>query len=144
MWFLNAPVSQTGLFGDAVEHFVQQFSTAEKQTEAISCCLHPASGGSVPVYSSPRVASCVQAMANLPASGRTRGPETGDQEMHLIPPSEHTHKRGAQGAVGGSVPCSRVSPHSPQPTFTPPHLQSLPDMSLEPTTFGVQVRLSNY
>ncbi len=33
--FLNAPVSQTGLFGDAVENFAQQFSTAQKQTEAI-------------------------------------------------------------------------------------------------------------
>ncbi len=33
--FLNAPVSQTGLFGDAVESFAQQFSAAQKQTEAI-------------------------------------------------------------------------------------------------------------
>ncbi len=30
--FLNAPVSQTGLFGDAVESFAQQFSAAQKQT----------------------------------------------------------------------------------------------------------------
>ncbi len=33
--FLNAPVSQTGLFGDAVENFAQQFSAAQKHTEAI-------------------------------------------------------------------------------------------------------------
>ncbi len=33
--FLNAPVSQTGLFGDAVESCAQQFSLAQKQTEAI-------------------------------------------------------------------------------------------------------------
>ncbi len=33
--FLNAPVSQTGLFGDALESFAQQFSAAQKQTEAI-------------------------------------------------------------------------------------------------------------
>ncbi len=33
--FLNAPLSQTGLFGDAVENFAQQFSAAQKQTEAI-------------------------------------------------------------------------------------------------------------
>ncbi len=33
--FLNAPVSQTGQFGDAVENFAQQFSAAQKQTEAI-------------------------------------------------------------------------------------------------------------
>ncbi len=33
--FLNAPLSQTGLFGDAVESCAQQFSAAQKQTEAI-------------------------------------------------------------------------------------------------------------
>ncbi len=33
--FLNAPVSQTGLFSDAVESCAQQFSAAQKQTEAI-------------------------------------------------------------------------------------------------------------
>ncbi len=33
--FLNAPVSQTGLFGDEVENSAQQFSAAQKQTEAI-------------------------------------------------------------------------------------------------------------
>ncbi len=33
--FLNAPVSQTGLFGDAVKSCAQQFSAAQKQTEAI-------------------------------------------------------------------------------------------------------------
>ncbi len=34
--FLNAPVSQTGLFGDTVESFAQQFSPAQRQTEAIT------------------------------------------------------------------------------------------------------------
>ncbi len=33
--FLNAPESQTSLFGDAVESCAQQFSAAQKQTEAI-------------------------------------------------------------------------------------------------------------
>ncbi len=34
--FLNSPVSQTGLFGDTVEKFAQQFSAVQKQSEAIS------------------------------------------------------------------------------------------------------------
>ncbi|KAI2652443.1 ORF V: Enzymatic polyprotein [Labeo rohita] len=34
--FLNAPVSQVGLFGDTVEDFAQQFSAVQKQTEAIN------------------------------------------------------------------------------------------------------------
>ncbi len=33
--FLNAPMLQTGLFGDAVESFAQQFLPAQRQTEAI-------------------------------------------------------------------------------------------------------------
>ncbi len=33
--FLNDPVSQTGLFGDAVESIAQQFSAAQRQTEVI-------------------------------------------------------------------------------------------------------------
>jgi len=37
--FLNSPVSQTGLFGDAVENFAQQFSAVQKQTEAIKHIL---------------------------------------------------------------------------------------------------------
>ncbi|KAL1277248.1 hypothetical protein QQF64_023921 [Cirrhinus molitorella] len=37
--FLNAPISQTGLFGDAVENFAQQFSAAQKQSEAIKHIL---------------------------------------------------------------------------------------------------------
>ncbi len=37
--FLNSPVSQTGLFGDAVENFAQQFSAVQKQSEAISHIL---------------------------------------------------------------------------------------------------------
>ncbi len=60
----------------------------------------------------------------------------------------HTHSsEHTPGAVGGSVPCSRshlsrgiemervLVIHSP-------HQQSLPDLRLEPTTFGLQVQLS--
>ncbi|XP_051551627.1 uncharacterized protein LOC127439454 isoform X2 [Myxocyprinus asiaticus] len=34
-WFLAAPISQAGLFGDTVEDFAQQFSAVKQQTEAI-------------------------------------------------------------------------------------------------------------
>ncbi len=37
--FLNAPVFQTGFFGDTVENFAQQFSVAQKLTEAIKHIL---------------------------------------------------------------------------------------------------------
>ncbi len=49
--FMNAPVSQTGLFGDAVESFAQQFFGSTKadwsdqtcQAPEETCCFHPAS-----------------------------------------------------------------------------------------------------
>ncbi len=37
--FLNAPISQGGLFGDTVEGFAQQFSAVQQQTEAIQHIL---------------------------------------------------------------------------------------------------------
>ncbi len=63
--FLNAPVSQTGLFGDAVESFSQQFSAAQKQTEAIKyimCRRKPAA--STPA-AAPQPARC---SGRLPAA----------------------------------------------------------------------------
>ncbi|KAI2650818.1 Transposon Ty3-G Gag-Pol polyprotein [Labeo rohita] len=45
--FLDAPISQAGLFGETVEEFAQQFSTVKQQTEAIKHILprHAASAG---------------------------------------------------------------------------------------------------
>ncbi len=37
--FLDSPISQAGLFDDTVESFAQQFSAAQKQTEAIKHTL---------------------------------------------------------------------------------------------------------
>ncbi len=37
--FIDAPISQAGLFGDTVEGFAQQFSVVQKQTEAIQHIL---------------------------------------------------------------------------------------------------------
>ncbi len=37
--FLDAPISQAGLFGDTVEGFAQQFSVVQQQTEAIQHIL---------------------------------------------------------------------------------------------------------
>ncbi len=37
--FLDAPISQAGLFGDTVEGFAQQFSAVQQQTQAIQHIL---------------------------------------------------------------------------------------------------------
>ncbi len=78
--------------------------------------------------------------------------------LHLTHPSAHTnssehthtHREHTPGAVGGSVPCSRVWPQSwywrrrRALVIHSPHRQFLPDLRLEPATFGLQVRLSNH
>ncbi|KAL1256765.1 hypothetical protein QQF64_012310 [Cirrhinus molitorella] len=95
--FLNAPISQTGLFGDAVENFAQQFSAAQKQSEAIKHIL-------------PRRAAAAstrrpQRLSLLVAEG---GP--------LLPPPLHRSRRsslhnGAVEPVAGQPP----SPSRPPP-----------------------------
>ncbi len=64
--FLNSPVSQTGLFGDAVENFAKQFSAVQKQSEAISHILPRRSA----------VASTLPPAAPQPARRRGRPPAT--------------------------------------------------------------------
>ncbi len=45
--FLDAPISQGGLFGDTVEGFAQQFSAVQQQTEAIQQQMPPARAGAL-------------------------------------------------------------------------------------------------
>ncbi len=47
--FLDAPISQAGLFGDTVEGFAQQFSAVQQQTEAIQHILLDAPSTAAPV-----------------------------------------------------------------------------------------------
>ncbi len=98
--FLNAPVSQTGLFGDAVENFAQQFSAAQKQTEAIRHILpRRAAAASTPLprsrRSSLQPSSTVEPAAGQPprpsrsppnqaASVEASGPETDDPGMEMF------------------------------------------------------------
>ncbi len=46
--FLDSPISQAGLFGEAVEDFAQQFSAAQKHSAPAVCCsLHLATGSTL-------------------------------------------------------------------------------------------------
>ncbi len=66
--FLNAPVSQTGLFGDAVESCAQQFSAAQKQTEAIKHIMRrrkPAAA-STPAAAPQPARRCGRPLSGLP------------------------------------------------------------------------------
>ncbi len=115
--FLNAPVSQTGLFGDAVENFAQQFSAAQKQTEAIRHIL-------------PRraAAASTRPPAAVPRSTRRRG----------RPPAAAPRSRAADAAASSqAAPWSRPQgsrPARPGPRQT--RRQASEQAALRRTTQG--------
>ncbi len=115
--FLNAPVSQTGLFGDAVENFAQQFSAAQKQTEAIRHIL-------------PRraAAASTRPPAAVPRSTRRRG----------RPPAAAPRSRAADAAASSqAAPWSRPQgsrPARPGPRQT--RRQASKQAALRRTTQG--------
>ncbi len=61
--FLNTPMSHTGIFGNAVENFAQQFSSAQKQTEVIKHIMRRS-----------KPAASIPAAAPQPARRRGRPP----------------------------------------------------------------------
>ena len=92
---LDAPISQAGLFGGAVEDFAQQFSTAQKQTEAIKHIL-------------PR-RSAAQPSAQNPQPARRRG-----RPPAAAPPARPQQQPSPGPRCGGS------RRQVPQPSPAPP------------------------
>ncbi|KAI2653488.1 Transposon Ty3-G Gag-Pol polyprotein [Labeo rohita] len=102
--FLDAPISQAGLFGETVEEFAQQFSTVKQQTEAIKHILprRAASAGPAQPKQQPppaprrgRPAGPVVSPAQRPLRTRVRlqsVPETGSpgREDLLTCPDPHS------------------------------------------------------
>ncbi len=101
--FLNAPVSQTGLFGDAVESCAQQFSAAQKQTEAIKHIMR---------RRKPAAAS-TPAAAPQPARRRGRPPLATPLWPPLLP------RRGSSLPLCGVV--EPVTGRTPSPSRPPPN-----------------------
>ncbi len=77
--FLEAPISQGGLFGDTVEGFAQQFSAVQQQTEAIQHIL--------PRRDAPSTA----ALGARPQSARRRGRPPASSRA-APPQAESTHR----------------------------------------------------
>ncbi len=91
--FLNAPVCQAGLFGDTVENFAQQFSVAQKQTEAIKHIL-------------PRrpAAASTQSSAAAPPSARRRGRPPAAASAPAQPKQQPPPRRQVAGRKGNAQP----------------------------------------
>ncbi len=99
--FLDAPISQAGLFDDTVEGFAQQFSAVQKQTEAIQHIL--------PRRDAPAVAA---APRTRPPSARRRGRPPASSRA--APPRAEAEARPARRASRRSAtsPASHPGPKS--------------------------------
>ncbi len=106
--FLDAPISQGGLFGDTVEGFAQQFSAVQQQTEAIQHIL--------PRRDAPSTA----APGARPQSARRRGRPPASSRA-APPQAESTH-RCVEPLAG-----ERRPPRSSQAPSRPENRRSGPD-----------------
>ncbi len=100
--FLDAPISQAGLFGDTVEGFAQQFSAVQQQTEAIQHIL--------PRRDAPSTA----APGARPQSARRRGRPPASSRA-APPQAESTHRpaRRASRRRAAPPPCPNQAPSRP-------------------------------
>ncbi|CAM4640296.1 unnamed protein product [Leuciscus chuanchicus] len=100
--FLNSPVSQTGLFGDAVENFAQQFSAVQKQTEAIRHILprRPAAAPTPPPAAPQSARRRGRPPASAPAPAPPQQPPSkrrrGASRRRAAPPVQDPAKRGGK------------------------------------------------
>ncbi len=98
--FLDAPISQGGLFGDTVEGFAQQFSAVQQQTEAIQHIL--------PRRDAPSTA----APGARPQSARRRGRPPASSRA-APPQAESTHRPARRASRRRAAPpASQPGPKS--------------------------------
>ncbi|KAL0152766.1 hypothetical protein M9458_052489 [Cirrhinus mrigala] len=123
--FLDAPISQTGLFGETVEEFAQQFSTVKQQTEAIkhilprNLRLPPAEEDPLRGWLRPRNLPVLQpdppngpALVGRPLRTHVRlqsVPETGSpgKEDHLTCPDPHSTRGRALDSASTRLSATR-------------------------------------
>ncbi len=97
--FLDAPISQAGLFGVTVEGFAQQFSAVQQQTEAIQHIL-------------PRDAPSTTAPGARPQSARRRGRPPASSRAAPPRPNRHLGRRVEPLAGESAHPASQPGPKS--------------------------------
>ncbi len=109
--FLDSPISQAGLFGEAVEDFAQQFSAAQKQTEAFSHILPRRSAA---VSTPPPAAAPPSARRRgRPPAASTSAPARPQQQPALRPQRGAGRRRPAQPASAPAKPVKRQGRRRP-------------------------------
>ncbi len=106
--FLDAPISQAGLFGDTVEGLAQQFSAVQQQTEAIQ---HILSRRDAPSTAAPGARpQSARRRGRPPASSRAAPPQA---ELTPRPARRASRKRPAPPASRAGPKSSRKSTKRP-------------------------------
>ncbi len=109
--FLDSPISQAGLFGEVVEDFAQQFSAAQKQTEAFRHILPRRSAA---VSTPPPAAAPPSARRRgCPRAASTSAPARPQQQPALWPQREAGRRRPAQPASAPAKPVKRQGRRRP-------------------------------
>ncbi len=109
--FLDSPISQAGLFGEAVEDFAQQFSAAQKQTEAFRHILPRRSAA---VSTPPPAAAPPSARRRgRPPAASTSTPARPQQQPALRPQCGAGRRRPAQPASAPAKPVKRQGRRRP-------------------------------
>ncbi len=117
--FLDSPISQVGLFGEAVEDFAQQFSAAQKQTEAFHHILPRRSAAvSTPP---PAAAPSPARRRRRPPAASTSAPARPQQQPSQRPQHGACRRKGNPRASGTQNWAVRKtpSPHSHPPLSSP-------------------------
>ncbi len=106
--FLDAPISQAGLFGDTVEGFAQQFSVVQQQTEAIE---HILPRRDAPSTAAPGArAQSARRRGRPPASSRAAPPQA---ELTQRPACRASRRRAAPPTSQPGPESSRKSTKRP-------------------------------
>ncbi len=104
--FLDAPISQVGLFGNTVEGFAQQFSAEQHQTKAIQHILRDATTTAAPGARPQSARHC----GRPPASSRAAPPQA---ESTPRPVRRASRRRAAPPASQPGPKSSRKSTKRP-------------------------------
>ncbi len=110
--FLDSPISQAGLFGEAVEDFAQQFSAAKKQTEAF-CHILPRRSAAVSSTLPPAAAPPSARRRGRPPAASTSAPARPWQQPSLQPQRGAGRRKAPQPAAAPAKPVKRQGRRRP-------------------------------
>ncbi len=126
--FLDAPISQAGLFGDTVEGFAQQFSAVQQQTEAIQHILprrdapSTAAPGAKPQSARRRGCPPASSRAAPPQAESTHRPARRASRRRAAPPTSQPGPKSSRKSIRPSEDEEQVllvAPHWPTRTWFP-------------------------